>query len=139
MAPQEAHPPQIGAQVFRANKVFMAERRVLSHGHTVGIQLRTRQNPRVKTFNFHRPSERPFQMCNQVRMHAVRPRQKRHTDLQGDDDEYHRQRRFPPLLQLVHVARKFRRLMRKKVGASFCSEHNKRVSRNSFVGLWRES
>src|SRR6266699_3597468 len=133
MTPQEAPQPQTGAQVISAKEVFVAERGVLSNGYTVGIQLRARQNPRVETLDLHLPSKRSFQMRNKVHMHAVGPRQKRHADLQGDDYEYNRQRRFPPLLQLVHVARKFRRLIRKKVGASLHSGH-KRGSRNPFAG-----
>ena len=96
----------------------MAERGILAHGHTVGIQLRTGQNPRVETRDLHGPSECSFQLCHQVGMHAVGPRQKRHPGLKDDDQNYDRHRRFSPLLQLDHLVRKFRRLIRKKVGAS---------------------
>src|SRR5207245_11521971 len=58
MAAQQAQQTQIGAQVFGAQKVFIAEGRVLSDGYTVGIQLRTGQNPRVETLDFHLPTKR---------------------------------------------------------------------------------
>src|SRR5206468_4982924 len=118
MAPQQAQQPKAGAQVFGAQKVFIAEGRVLSDGYTVGIQLRTGQNPRVETLDFHLPTKRPFQMRYQIGMPAVSANKQRHADLQGDDDADDRQRRSPPLLQLVHAAGKFRRLIRKKVEPS---------------------
>ena len=122
MASQQTHPPQTGAQVLRTEKVFLAERGVLTHAHTVGIQLRTWQNPHVETGDLHGPSECSFQVCYKVRMYAVGPRQKRHPGLQDDDENYDHQRRFPPLLRLAHLARKFRRLTRKKVGVCRCSD-----------------
>src|SRR5258708_33237102 len=139
MAPQQAHPPQTGGQLFRAKKVLVAERGVLPQSHIARIQLRTRQNPRVETRDIHLPSESSFQMCDQIRMHAVGPHQKRHPGLQGDDDEYHRQRWFPPLLQLGHLARKFRRLMHKKVGASLYPERIEEFACRCFLYSGSES
>ena len=125
MASQQAHQTEIGAQVFGAKEVFVAESGVVSNRYAVGIQLRARQNPRVKAFDFHLPAKRSFQVCHQVSMAAMSPDKQRHPDLQGDDGGDNRQRKFPPLLQLVHAAGKFRRLVRKKVEACVSSEQIK--------------
>src|SRR5438132_13776697 len=102
MAPQQAQQTQIGAQVFGAQKVFIAERRVLSDGNTVGIQLRTGQNPRVETLDFYLPTKRPFQMRYQIGMPSVSSNMHTHAYLQDADDAEDPQRRAPPLLQLIH-------------------------------------
>src|SRR5258708_21183126 len=122
MAAQQAPPAQTGAQSFGAKKIFVAERGVLPHSYTVGVELRTRQNSRVESFDLHLPAERPFQMNYQICMHAVGPDETRDPTLQGDDAQHDRQRGLPPPLQLVHLARKFRRVMRKRVGAAARTE-----------------
>ena len=129
MASQQAHQTEIGAQVFGAKEVFVAESGVVSNRYAVGIQLRARQNPRVKAFDFHLPAKRSFQVCRQVSMTAMSPDKQRHPNLQGDDGGDNRQRGFPPLLQLVHAAGKFRRLIRKKVEAGESPGQTKECSR----------
>src|SRR5712691_5274537 len=133
MTPQQARPTQTGTQAFSVKKVLVAKRGVLSDSHTVGIQLGAWQNSHVETHDFHLPSECSFQMSYEVCMHAVSPCQKRRPGLQQDDEHYNPQCWFPPLLQHSHLARKFRRLIRKKVGALLQSEQGKWVSDN---GPW---
>jgi hypothetical protein len=60
-------------------------------------------------------------------MHPMSSRQKRNPGLQGDDERYDPERWFPPLLQLGHLVRKFRRVMKKKVGAMFRPRQDKQV------------
>ncbi len=139
MSAQKAHPAESGIQTLCAKKVFVPERRILPDGYTIGVQLRARQNPCVETDDFHLPSEGPFQMCYQVGVHAASPRQVRHAGLQGDHEHDRRQRWLPPLLQPGHLARKFRRLIGKKVGARLDSEPNEKTSGNRGVDRWSES
>src|SRR5260370_37947728 len=81
VAPQQTPPAQTGAQVFRTKKIFVAERGILSHCYTAGIQVRARQNPRVQTRNLHCTSECSFETCYEVRVHVESPSQQGHSDL----------------------------------------------------------
>ncbi len=139
MATEQAHPAQARAHAFGAKKIFVAERGIFADGHTVGIQVRTGQNPHIKTADLHGPPKSSLQMRNQIGMHTVGAHKKRHPDLQGDQQAHHRQRRFPPLSQYGHLARKFRRLTRKKVGASLDAERSDGLARPYFPYAGLES
>ena len=117
MASQQTHPAKIGGQMFCTKEVLAAECGVFAYDDVLGVQAQAGQNTRVEARHFHRPSKGSFQMFDEIDVYTVGPREERVRDLQDDDKRYDGQRWFPPLLQSVHAARKFRRLMRKKVGA----------------------
>src|SRR5258708_618929 len=128
MALQQASPSQPGTKAVRAKKVFVAKRGIFSDAHAFGIELGTRENPGAETHDLHLASECSFEMRYQVGMHTMSPHQKRRTSLQEDDEHYDSQRWFPPLLKLDHLARKFRRVIKKRVGAAPHSGQDESVS-----------
>src|SRR5712672_118740 len=117
MAAEQAPQAQARAELLRAKKIFVAKGGILSYSHTICTQLRAGQNARVKALYFDLSSESSFQLGDEISMNPVGASKNRHTNLQSDYKGNDRHCRLPPLLQLVHLARKSRRVRWKRVGA----------------------
>ncbi len=115
---QKSPPAQTGAQAFGAQKIFVAKTGIFADRHVVGIEPRAGQDLCIEISHLHGTAKRTLQLRYEISVHSMRANEQRNAGLQSDHRHYDRQRRFPPLSQRFHFARKFRRLMRKRVGAS---------------------